>query len=303
MMQIMPEISVIIPVYNRPELLCEAASSVFAQSFTDFELLIVDDGSTDSTPEAAAALAESPAAAGRCRVITDAHSGFPGAARNRGAEAARGRYIAFLDSDDTWLPEKLQLQYDLMREAGAKISHTREIWRRGEKIVSQNGQKHRRKGAIFSDALKKCIIGPSTVMMDRLFYIETGGFHERLEIAEDYEYWLRITCGQPVDYLEKELTVKRAGGWSQLSEKYGKIEWFRLCALAELLGIDIPGFDAGAIYLSGYVWGGFSAECRAVAMDELIFKCGVWAAGCRKRGRFTEAEQIDAIISACKMKL
>ena len=71
------------------------------------------------------------------RVVTIPHSGFPGAARNRGVEAASGRYIAFLDSDDTWMPEKLELQHKLMRGRGSRISHTREIWRRGVKTVSQ----------------------------------------------------------------------------------------------------------------------------------------------------------------------
>ena len=299
----MTDISVIIPVYNRPGLLKDAAASVFSQTFTDFELIIVDDGSTDETPTVAASLAASTEAAGRCRVLTVPHSGFPGAARNRGAEAASGRFLAFLDSDDAWLPEKLDLQLKYMVESGCEISHTREIWRRGEKTVSQKGQKHRREGDIFADALKKCIIGPSTVMMSRRLYLESGGFHERLEIVEDYEYWLRLTSRREVGYLYEELTYKRAGTWPQLSEKYGKIEWFRLCALAGLLGIKLPGFNVGAAYLDGYVWPGFDEEHMEAAMSEFVFKCGVWAAGCRKREKWSEAEQFDAIILACKTKL
>ena len=293
----MPEVSVIIPVYNRPELLLEAAESVFAQTFADYELIIVDDGSTDGTQASAAGLAGSAAADGRCRIISTAHTGFPGAARNRGAAAASGRYLAFLDSDDYWLPEKLALQYKHMRNTGMKLSHTREIWLREGREVSQKSQKHKREGYVFTDALKKCIIGPSTTMIDREYYLAGGGFHEQLEIAEDYEYWLRITCGQPVGYLNEALTCKRAGAWPQLSEKYGKIEWFRLCALGGLLGIAVPGFSADAVYMQDYRWRGFSSEASADAVDEFIFKCGVWAAGCRKRGRISEAEQIDAIIT------
>ncbi|MDC7226534.1 MAG: glycosyltransferase family A protein [Spirochaetales bacterium] len=293
----MPEISVIIPVYNRPQLLVESAESVFAQSFDDWELLIIDDGSTDNTSEVAAGLAKSKAAGGRCRHIVIPRSGYPGAARNRGVETASGRYVAFLDSDDRWLPDKLALQYKRMRDTGSRIAHTREIWQRGERIVSQKGQKHKRSGDIFADALKKCIIGPSTVMMERSLYVETGGFHESIEIAEDYEYWLRITCEYPVDYLGEALTVKRAGDWPQLSEKYGMIERFRLEALAGLLGVEIPGETVREQkYLAGYRWAGFSPERRADAIEELIFKCGVWAAGCRKRGRISQAGQFDAII-------
>ncbi len=292
----MPEVSVIIPVYNRPGLLYEAAFSVFAQSFTDFELIIVDDGSTDDTPAAAAELAVMDAAAGRCRLISIPHCGFPGAVRNRGVEAAGGRFIAFLDSDDLWQPQKLAAQLSLMRGTGAVISHTREHWLRGDSTVSQRKQRHRRQGMIFNDALKKCIIGPSTVMIERGYYMKTGGFHERLEIAEDYEYWLRITAAQDVEYLDQELTVKRAGGWEQLSEKYGKIEWFRLCALGSLLDIRVPGFEEPPQYMKGFKWGGFDSNHRPAAMEEFLFKCGVWSAGCRKRGRTAEAEKIDELI-------
>ena len=304
-------ISVIIPVYNRPELLREAAESVFAQSYDDFELIIVDDGSTDETPYAAEALMKSAEAAGRCRVLSLPHSGFPGAVRNRGAEAAKGLRLAFLDSDDTWLPDKLEKQLSMMNSvpgsaAGTapRISHTREIWRRGEKTVSQKGQKHQREGWIFPDALKKCIIGPSTVMMECSLFFETGGFHETIEIAEDYEYWLRICSQYQVGYVNESLTYKRAGGWPQLSEKYGRIEWFRLCALANLLGLEIPGsplVDASLSgeetpYLNNYHWKGFPEKEKKLALKELSFKCSVWAAGCRKRKRDAEAAQFDAII-------
>ena len=313
----MSAISVIIPVYNRPELLKEAAQSVFAQSFRDFELVIVDDGSTDETPVTARELADRTEAAGRCRVVTILHTGFPGAARNRGAEAAEGKYLAFLDSDDTWLPEKLGHQLSFMagkgkavqgqadEKAGYRITHTREVWQRGDKIVSQKGQKHQREGDVFTDALKKCIIGPSTTMMERSLFIETGGFHEHIEIAEDYEYWLRITSQYQVGYVHEALTYKRAGGWPQLSEKYGRIEWFRLCALANLLGIEIPGSplaESGQSYLPGYRWTGFTGKNYSLALEELIFKCSVWAAGCRKRKRFSEAALFDDIITACKTK-
>lgn len=309
----MPEISVIIPVYNRPELLQEAAGSVLLQTFKDYELIIADDGSDDETAETAERIAASGAARGRCRVLHLPHSGFPGAVRNRGAEAAAGRYLAFQDSDDKWMPAKLEKQHALM--TGAKsgggvtdteeppgISHTRELWLRGEKTVSQKGQKHRRQGDIFEDALKKCIIGPSTVMIERSLYFETGGFHERIEIAEDYEYWLRISSQHQVGYLDEALTVKRAGGWPQLSEKYGKIEWFRLCALAGLLEVKIPGFPTEKAYLDGYIWPGFSDYRTAAAARELALKCRLWADGSRKRGRNAEAEAFELLLDEIKFR-
>ncbi len=296
----MAEISVIIPVYNRPLLLLDAAGSVLRQTHTDFELIIIDDGSTDGTRAAAEKIVSE--SGGRCRLLSTVHAGMPGAARNRGIEVATGRYLAFLDSDDYWTPEKLEKQLELMRTSGAKLSHTREVWDREGRRVSQKGQKHRREGDIFEDALKKCTIGPSTVMVDREFCHETGGFHEKLEIAEDYEYWLRITSRNEVAYLNEAHTVKRAGNWEQLSEKYGKIEWFRLCALAGLLDIELPGNAAGAAYLSGYSWGGFSGARLEAALDEFVFKSGVWASGCRKHGRPDEAQRMEDIIKSIGRK-
>ncbi|MBN2049188.1 MAG: glycosyltransferase family 2 protein, partial [Spirochaetales bacterium] len=144
--------------------------------------------------------------------------------------------------------------------------------------VSQASQKHRREGDVFEDALTKCIIGPSTVMMEADLFRETGGFDENLEIAEDYEYWLRITSRISVGYLHEILTVKRAGDWHQLSEKYGQIEIFRLRALK---GLVDRGF--------------FPPERRALARAELANKCRIYAAGCRKRGKNEEAAEYERL--------
>jgi hypothetical protein len=275
-----PTVSVIIPVYNRARLVREAVESVRAQTFGDFELIVVDDGSTDETPAVLAEIAAS-TPDGRLRVRRIAHDGHPGAVRNRAAEQARGRYLAFLDADDLWRPQKLELQLAL--HGSARISHTRELWLRNGREISQRGMNHAREGEVFADALGKCTIGPSTVILERRLFEESGGFREDLEIAEDYELWLRITAREQVAYLDEPLTVKRAGHGDQLSEKYGQIEVFRIAALRDL------------------VRGGFfdrvDAELRAdhgparsaPARTELARKCRIYAAGCEKRGRHTEA--------------
>ncbi|WP_319559467.1 glycosyltransferase family A protein [Marispirochaeta sp.] len=261
-----PKVSIIIPTHNRYHLLTEAIESVRAQIFCDYELIIVDDGSDDNTPS----LRDEP----DIRYLQTSRCGMPGAARNRGAEISRGEYLAFLDSDDLWLPEKLSRQVPLLdAQPDVPLIHTRELWRRGTKTVSQKGQKHARKGNIFTDALWKCTIGPSTVLMRKSAFEELGGFDESLEVAEDYEFWLRVTSRYPVAYIDEALTIKRAGDWEQLSEKHGQIEEFRIEALFRLLEQErLP------------------QEHRSETLVMLNNKLDIWSAGARKRGRDEEAQ-------------
>lgn len=267
-----PIVSVIIPTYNRAGPTVEAVRSVLSQTRRADEIIVVDDGSVDGTPDRLAA------AAPGATIVPIPHCGMPGKVRNAGVERARGELIAFLDSDDLWTPEKLARQIALHGEDSLlRISHTREIWLRDGRTVSQRGRRHGREGDIFEDALVKCIIGPSTVIIDRSLFESAGGFREDLEIAEDYELWLRIVAREPVSYIDEPLTVKRAlcsaiGGEGQLSEKYGQIEIFRIRALR------------------GLVEGGLLPRSRmASARAELSRKCRIYAAGCRKRGRGEEA--------------
>lgn len=275
-----PRVSVIIPVYNRARLVREAVESVRAQTVPDLELIVVDDGSTDETPAVLADLAAAPPD-GRLTVRRIAHDGHPGAVRNRGAEQARGRYLAFLDADDLWRPQKLERQLAL--HGAPRISHSRELWLRNGREISQRGMNHAREGDVFADALGKCTIGPSTVILERRLFEESGGFREDLEIAEDYELWLRITAREQVAYLDEPLTVKRAGHGDQLSEKYGQIEVFRIAALRDLVrGGFFDQVDAEPRADHGP---GRSAPART----ELARKCRIYAAGCEKRERHTEA--------------
>lgn len=270
----MPQVSVVIPTYNRRELLLRSVTSVLEQEFDDFELIVVDDASTDGTNEYLLRLGTEDS---RLRpLLLDRHLGAPGAVRNRGMEVARAPLVAFLDSDDRWLPEKLRLQVHFHRGAGVRLTHTREIWIREGRIVSQKGQNHRREGDVFADALKKCIIGPSTAVLDRDLLLEHNGFDESLEVAEDYELWLRITARERVGYLDRELTEKYAGHGDQLSERYGRIEGFRIEALRKVLTQ------------------GLLPEARAPeGRRELSRKLRIFAAGAKKRGREDEAAALN----------
>jgi len=262
-----PLISVIIPTFNRYELTKEAVASVLNQSYKSFEIILVDDGSNDNTEK----LSKIPG----IKYIKQKHTGIPGQARNMGVKASSGEYLAFLDSDDIYKEEKLLKQISFFKEnSEILICHTREICQRDDKIVSQVKQKHRREGDIFKDALVKCIIGPSTVMLEKRLFADIGMFNPDLEIAEDYELWLRICNKHKIGYIDEPLIVKRAGNSDQLSWKYKQIEIFRIKAL--LLNIKNKTF---------------SGTNMQAAKEELLRKCRIYANGCIKRGKHKEAEQ------------
>jgi glycosyltransferase involved in cell wall biosynthesis len=228
--------SVIIPVYNRELLIREALDSVLAQSLPPSEIIVADDGSTDNTLSVVRSLLEERGGTIPWRILELSHSGMAGAVRNRGVEVSKADWIAFLDSDDLWEPEKMTCQDDYSKKnPHCRLIHSREKWLRGSKTISQKKQKHKREGDIFDDALVKCIIGPSTTVIRRELWNEAKGFREDLEIAEDYELWLRITACEMVGYVDSPLITKRAGEWENLSDKYGQIEKFRLHALEQLL--------------------------------------------------------------------
>ncbi|MCL1817449.1 MAG: glycosyltransferase family 2 protein [Spirochaetaceae bacterium] len=272
-----PLVSVIIPTYNRGQSVCRAVDSVLAQEgFRDFELIVVDDGSTDDTARRLGSFGNA------LTPLRLEHGGAPGRARNAGASAAQGQYLAFLDSDDLWLPEKLKRQMPSLL-AGARICHTRELWLRRGREISQAGQRHRREGDIFEEALVKCIIGPSTAIVEKSFFDSAGGFREDLFVAEDYELWLKLCFASPVAYLDEALTIKRAcmeeeGEEPNLSEKYGRIEFFRIEALWRLVA-------AGAF--------ASHSEKETLARGELARKYRIYAAGCRKRGKNEEANACE----------
>ena len=267
-----PLVSVIIPTYDRIALLMEAIASVRAQRYAPIELIIVDDGSTDGTAERLRSEHD-------VRLLCIDHTGCPGAVRNAGVAAAAGDHLAFLDSDDLWMPDKLTVQMEaLAASPDIPIVHCRERWLRDGRTVSQAGQRHRRAGRLFADAVRKCIIGPSTVLLRRAVLDAVGGFREDLQIAEDYELWLRVTARYPVAYCDQPLVTKRAGHGDQLSARYAQIERFRIDALAPLVAADR-----------------WAEPERSIARQELARKCRIHAAGARKRGRHAEAARYESL--------
>jgi glycosyltransferase involved in cell wall biosynthesis len=264
-------VSVIIPTYNRAWSIGRAIDSVLAQTVRDFELIVVDDGSTDGTGRYLGTTYPD------LRVITIPHSGVSGA-RNTGIRNAQGKWIAFLDSDDYWMPEKLseQLSY-LALNRRYRICHTDEIWIRNGRRINQ-GKKHQKTaGWFFAPSLRLCLISPSSVMIERSVFDEVGWFDEEFEYVEDYELWLRITARHPVGYIDRKLVVKTGGHEDQLSRRIEGIERYRIAALEKLLK-TVP----------------LSDELLEQAEDMYLRKCQIYRSGCSKRGRTGEAARISA---------
>lgn len=217
------KVDVIIPSYKRERLTLEAVNSVLQQSYTGFNLFVIEDGSQ--------LLKNSLPSDPRLQYINTGRRKGPAATRNTGAAAGKAPLIAFLDSDDLWRRDKLKKQLAYLNEnPEVQYAHTNEEWLRDKIPVKQKGR-HRKQGGFFLERLfERCLISPSAVIFRRDFYRKTGGFAPAFQMAEDYEYWLRINLHHAAGFIDEPLTIKRAGQWQQLSATV-RIDHYRLLAL------------------------------------------------------------------------
>jgi glycosyltransferase involved in cell wall biosynthesis len=263
----LPLVSVIIPTFNRAHLLERAINSALRQTFTDFELIVVDDGSTDSTPELLAQYS------GKLSPLFQRHCGVS-AARNAGIRHSTGPLVAFLDSDDEWRPEKLGRQTSMYNAQNPFfICHTDETWSRDGREVRQKKIHTKQGGKFFERALERCLISPSSVMISKAVFDRIGCFDESFPAAEDYDLWLRVTAHYEVEFVPERLVIKHGGSPDQLSETTPAIDRFRIQAILKILR------DPGLRF-----------DYRRAAIRELIRKCGIVASGCKKKGKSQEAE-------------
>jgi len=222
-------ISVIIPTYNRKHTLSRAIKSVNDQTYEPFEIIIVDDGSTDGTKEWLAKRHP------RVQYIYQPNAGVS-AARNLGIKSAQGDWISLLDSDDEWLSQKLEKQVKAVKEdPDSMFCHTNEVWIRNGVRINQ-GKKHQKYGGlIFNQCLDICRISPSSVLLKNSILKHTGLFDEKLPVCEDYDLWLRITAHNPVIFLDEPLINKYGGHKDQLSRVPAGIEQYRIQSLEKIL--------------------------------------------------------------------
>jgi cellulose synthase/poly-beta-1,6-N-acetylglucosamine synthase-like glycosyltransferase len=266
-----PLVSVIIPTYNRGWIVKEAIDSVLDQDFSDYELIVVDDGSDDNTREILGAYGTA------ITVLQQPNRGVS-AARNRGIAAAAGELIAFLDSDDLWLPGKLKTQVKFFEEnADAVVNQTQEIWIRNGIRVNPKKRHHKFSGMIFERSLALCLVSPSAVMIKKSLFEAVGVFDENLPACEDYDLWLRISCRYPVHLNDFPLIIKRGGHDDQLSKAAG-LDKYRIQSLMKIIDSNL-----------------LTPQQYKAAVITLKEKSEVYAGGCRKRGREEEAEYFYAL--------
>lgn len=265
-------ISVVIPTYNRVTFLKDAIDSVLAQTFLDFELIVVDDGSTDDTPKLLSSYNN------KVRVITQTNQG-PSAARNRGIETAKGEWIAFLDSDDVWKPDKLKKQVQFITDnPDTKICQTEEVWIRSGKRVNPKKKHEMHSGWIYEKCLPLCIVSPSSVMIHQDVFERIGLFDETMLACEDYDLWLRLTPHYPVFLVREQLIVKQGGHDDQQSRTIESLDCLRIKAMVKSLESE-----------------GLSKSQYEAAVLELNKKCRVYGNGCIKRGKNEEGEEYLAM--------
>jgi glycosyltransferase involved in cell wall biosynthesis len=262
----MAVVSVIIPTFNRAQKVVRAISSVLSQAFTDVEIIVVDDGSTDGTKKEVEQFDD--------RVTYVAHSSNLGvsAARNTGIKRSGAPLIAFLDSDDHWFPEKLAVQVCFFNDHPKAVAcQTEELWIRNGRRVNPMKKHLKPSGNIFEASLKLCLVSPSAVMLKQSLLDEVGFFDEDLPVCEDYDLWLRISCRYPVHLISEPLVVKEGGHPDQLSASHKGMDRFRIKALVKLI-------KNGAL----------NERQRKATLEELSSKCRIYGNGCLKRGKTEE---------------
>lgn len=201
------KISVIIPTYNREQMIGRAIRSVLSQTYEDYEIIVVDDGSTDHTENVVEQIADE-----RIRYIRLEHNYGAGYARNIGIRESRHDYIAFLDSDDEWKRFKLELQMQRMQELPEEVGlvYCRMSGEHGDGsgrfcIPSYGYDRSFLEGDMFPFLLRRNVIGTPSMLIRRACLEQTGGFKESLRCVEDYELVLRIARNWQIGFVDEEL--------------------------------------------------------------------------------------------------
>lgn len=236
-------ISVVIPSHNRYHTLPRALDSLLNQTAPADQIIVVDDGSSDDTIQL---IDKYP----NIEWIRQSNKGVS-AARNRGIETAKHDWIALLDSDDEWLPEKLEtIRRYHSKHPQYRLFHSDEIWiRRGVRVNPM--KKHRKRGGmIYQHCLPLCVISPSAVVIHKDLLLEVNGFDESLPACEDYDLWLRLCWKHPVYYIDQPLIRKYGGHEDQLSARYWGMDRFRIRTMYRLFRQNVLNQEQSQLTLA-----------------------------------------------------
>jgi glycosyltransferase involved in cell wall biosynthesis len=274
----MTEVSVIIPTYNREKFISECVQSVLAQTLPAREIIIVDDGSTDATYNILRDLGFNSLSTKKTvlRYFFQQNRGVS-SARNLGIKEARSEYIALLDSDDLWLKSKLDRQVSAFQNdtQSSRLCHTDEIWIRNGVRVNQHKKHKKHGGNVFQSCLKLCCISPSSAMMHRSVFEDFGFFDEDLPACEDYDFWLRYSAKEDVNFIDEPLIIKKGGHNDQLSGAHWGMDRFRVYSIEKILKEP----DLKLVH-------------KTEAIHEVILKLEILINGSQKRQKFAYAENM-----------
>jgi glycosyltransferase involved in cell wall biosynthesis len=268
------DISVIIPTFNRAHILLRALGSVLAQSYPASEIIVVDDASVDNTELLIKSYAQ-------IKFIKLIENRGVSHARNEGIKQASSEWIALLDSDDEWNPDKLAKQVAAAKAyPGVHAFHTNEIWIRNGKRVNPMNKHVKPDGWVYEASLSMCCISPSSILLHRSLLEQCGEFDESLPACEDYDLWLRIFSRYPVKLIDEPLVIKYGGHADQLSRQHWGMDRFRIKALIKVLDSEFLG-----------------ERERALTVAMLRHKCSIMIKGAQKRSRHESVAKFQSIVN------
>jgi len=275
-----PAVTIIIPVYNREWCIKRSIDSVLNQTFQDFEIIIVNDGSTDNT----SMILNEYANINNVEVIKQKNQGVS-KARNTGIKHSNGEYISFLDSDDLWEKEKLQIQIDFFNQnKNCMVCQTEETWIRNNKKINPKFRHKKPSGDIFIPSLSLCLVSPSAVMMKKSFFKHVGLFDTSMPACEDYDLWLRSSLLFKFGLIDVQAVIKHGGHEDQLST-LPLLDKYRIYSIVKIL--DTFTLDA---------------DKKDATIKKLEEKCKILMNGCLKRKKWEEALIYKSISSYWKKK-
>jgi len=264
-------VDIIIPSYNRKSFLERAVNSVYNQTYKNWNLIIVDDASTDGTCEKDYG--------DKVKFLKLRENKGVSFARNYGIQNSQAPWIAFLDSDDEWKNNKLEKQIKILeKEKSAVLIHCDELWLKKGKILNQK-KKHKKKGGrIFTQCILLCCMSPSCVLIKRDIFYQLGFFREDFPVCEDYEFWLRVSSRYRVVFLDEVLVIKHGGHLDQLSKKFFAMDYWRVKALLPFLQDKYLSFEE-----------------KKEVKKSLIKRCQILLKGYEKHKNFKNQKEIKDI--------